>query len=101
MGWIRYTSLVLAGFHLLAAHGFDQDTNFQATFGRNPAPFQIDVDTEFIAQTKQRVALTRFPVDIDQPELAEGPPVHNATAIRNYWVDHYDWFEVQESLNKK
>lgn len=101
MGWLDLALLFLAGLFLHGVHSFETNSNFHATFGKSPAPFQIDVDKDFISQTKLRASLTRFRLGIDQPDLAKGPPIHNATAIKNYWVDHYDWFEVQGSLNKQ
>ncbi|RYO96866.1 hypothetical protein DL765_011439 [Monosporascus sp. GIB2] len=62
---------------------------------------EIRVDNEFIEATKQRVALTRTPIGIPELEDQEGPPVHNATAVRDYWVNEYDWFEEQESINNQ
>lgn len=75
--------------------------SFKAAFSDHPTPFEIDVDRTFIDETVQRVKLTRFPVDIDQPDLLDGPPVHNSTAVRDYWVQEYDWFAVQDELNNQ
>ncbi|KAG0651050.1 Epoxide Hydratase [Hyphodiscus hymeniophilus] len=75
--------------------------NFVANFGPSPAPFTIKVNEEFIAFTKQKVALTRFPEDVDQPDFTDGPPVHNGTTVRDYWVNEYDWDLVQTQLNAK
>ena len=72
---------------------------FKASFGSSPAPFQIDVDPAFIASTKLKASLTRYAVDLDQPDFADGPPRHNVTTVRDYWVNKYDWFEVQRDLN--
>ncbi|RYP57970.1 hypothetical protein DL770_010532 [Monosporascus sp. CRB-9-2] len=78
----------------------DRSLNFQGTFGHSPSPFTIRVDQGFIEATKQRVALTRTPIGIPELEAQEGPPVQNATAIRDYWVNEYDWLEEEESINK-
>lgn len=72
-----------------------------ATFSKSPAPFMIDVDKTFIEETAQRVKLTRFPVEIDQPDLLDGPPVHKATSVRDYWMHDYDWSAVQKELNEQ
>lgn len=87
--------LVLASRIVLAA-----DT-FNANFGSSPAPFQIDVKPEFIQATKDKVSLTRYTEDFDQPDFVEGPPKHNVTTVRDYWVNSYCWEDVQSQLNKK
>ncbi|TVY58560.1 Juvenile hormone epoxide hydrolase [Lachnellula suecica] len=74
---------------------------FNASFGDTPQPFKIDVDPEFIALTRLKASMTRFVDEIDLPPFTEGPTTQNATAIRDYWVNGYDWFEVQEQLNKQ
>ena len=92
---------VFVGPVAVVAHAYGHDLNFKATFGKTPAPFQIDVDEDFIAQTKLRVGLTRLPTPIDQPDLADGPTLENATSVRDHWVNSYDWFHVQRSLNEQ
>lgn len=87
-------SFVRAGFP-------DRQLSFQGTFREEVSPFTINVDHEFIDATKQRVALTRTPIGIEELGTQEGPSVHNATTVRDYWVNKYDWFEVQESLNNQ
>lgn len=74
---------------------------FKGSYLSSPLAFEIDVDRSFISETIQRVKQTRLPVDIDQPDLLDGPPVHNATAVRDYWIDEYDWFAVQDGLNEQ
>lgn len=95
------TPLLLYPF-FACVKGLREGQNFQATFSKTPIPFSINVDKHFVDETKQRVALTRFPTAIQgQPDLAEGPPVHNATTVKDYWVNDYDWFEVQTTLNNQ
>ena len=75
--------------------------NFKATFGSSPAPFTIDVDRHFIKETVFKASLTRYVTDIEQPDLVDGPPRHNVTTVRDYWVNDYDWFKVQDRLNQR
>ena len=77
------------------------DDNFNANYGTSPAPFKIDVHSSFIDKTIQKVALTRYTVDVEEPDLASGPPRHNVTTVRDYWLNHYDWFRVQDQLNQR
>lgn len=75
--------------------------NFQGTFGKSPAPFQIKVDPEFITLTKQKVSLTRIAEDVDQPEGSDGPSLRAALAVKDYWVNEYDWKLIQKQLNNE
>ena len=75
--------------------------NFKATFGRSPAPFKIDVDPDFIQQTVLKASLTRYAVDIEVPDLTDGPPRHNVTTVRDYWVNQYNWFDIQDQINQR
>ena len=77
------------------------DDNFNANYGTSPAPFKIDVHPGFINTTLQKVSLTRYTVDVEEPDLASGPPRHNVTTVRDYWLNHYDWFRVQDQLNQR
>lgn len=90
---------VVASSIVVSANGILQEAN--ALYPASPVPFKIDVKPEFIALTKLKASLTRFPVDVMQPDWTDGPPVHNATSVRNYWVDEYDWAQVQNELNSK
>lgn len=75
--------------------------NFNATFGSTPKPFKINVDEEFIAHTKLKASLTRYPIDIDVPDFSEGPPHHNVTTVRDFWVNEYDWKSVSFHPNEE
>jgi hypothetical protein len=44
----------------------------------------VDVDPKFIAEAKLKASLTRNPIDIDLPPVAEGVPSHNLTTIRDF-----------------
>jgi hypothetical protein len=91
--------LILLFLTAADVEGIEPRPTFKASFPQSPTSFEIDVDPVFIDETVQRVKLTRLPIDIDQPDLLDGPPVHNATAVRDYWINHYDWFAVQDGLN--
>ncbi|TVY89610.1 putative epoxide hydrolase [Lachnellula willkommii] len=75
--------------------------NFEASFGKAPAPFEIKVDPEFIALTKQKVSLTRMVEDVEQPDYSDGPPIHIASSVKDYWAREYDWASVQDRLNSE
>lgn len=78
------------------------DLNFNATFGDSPAPFKIDVSPDFIKNLLQKVSLTRnVALQIDEPGFSEGPTHQNVSVMQDYWLNQYDWFEVQRELNRK
>lgn len=79
----------------------ERRSNFEATFGATPSPFQINVNPQFIAETKLKATLTRYTVDANVSAWYDGPPRENVTTVRDYWVNQYDWFSVQEGLNKQ
>lgn len=74
---------------------------WSATYGHTPAPFTLSVNPEIIALAHQKAILTRHPVDVEQPDWSDGPPVHNATSVRDYWVNEYDWSKTQEGINSQ
>ncbi|KAM3083548.1 hypothetical protein ACMFMG_004197 [Clarireedia jacksonii] len=73
--------------------------NFKVTFGSSPQPFTISVDPEFIRLTKLKASLTRYTNDLSQPDFTDGPPRHNITTIRDYWVNDYSWDKVEAEIN--
>ncbi len=73
---------------------------FKANFGPTPKPFKIQVDPEFIKFTKLKASMTRYTEDIEQADWLDGPPRHNITTIRDYWVNEYDWESVEREINK-
>ena len=75
--------------------------NFNATFGDNPQPFTLSVDPNFIETTKLKASLYRLSRDVDIVDWEDGPPQHNMTTIRDYWVHNYSWAEVQDEINRK
>ena len=77
------------------------EENYNATYGSSPAPFKINVHPSFIEETLLKVSHTRYTVDLEEPDFTAGPPRHNVTTVRDYWVNHYDWFDVQDQLNKR
>lgn len=77
--------------------------NVRATFGNSPAPFAIDVEPRFIDDIRNRVSHTRAPIPIEglDPAGSDGPTLANFTSIRDYWIDEYDWYATQASINSR
>jgi pimeloyl-ACP methyl ester carboxylesterase len=74
--------------------------NFEAHFPNEPQPFAINVDQNFIDDTKAKAGKTRLAIDIDQPDFIDGVPSRVVSEWSRYWSEQYDWREVEESLNK-
>jgi pimeloyl-ACP methyl ester carboxylesterase len=94
--------LLLYGvFHLVNASS--PLPNIRATYGDSPAPFAIDVEPRFIDDIRFRVNNARSPAPSRtyEPAFSEGPALVNFTTLRDYWIDHYDWFAEQASINSK
>jgi hypothetical protein len=70
-----------------------------ATFHKSPKPFRIDVDRNFIEDTRQRVAHARTPVFVNV--TGDGPSAENFTTVRDFWVNEYDWNATESSINEK
>ncbi|PON20329.1 hypothetical protein TGAM01_v210828 [Trichoderma gamsii] len=94
----HYVSLATA---LLVVSRSTLALEWDATYGNSPAPFKLAVHPEIIALAHQKVALTRYPIDVKQPDWSDGPPVHNATSVRDYWVKEYDWPSTQRDINSR
>ncbi|PNP45074.1 hypothetical protein TGAMA5MH_03123 [Trichoderma gamsii] len=73
--------------------------NVVASFSSTPKPFKINVDPQFIEDTRRRVKATRAPVSIGEED--DGPSLANFTAIRDYWVNEYNWEKTQDSINQR
>lgn len=100
--FILSKSFVFVSFAILTLNTLIRaEENFDATYGSSPAPFEINVHPSFIEETVHKVSRTRYTVDVEEPDLASGPPRHNVTTVRDYWVNHYDWFDVQNRLNQR
>lgn len=94
----HYVSLATA---LLAVSSNTLALEWSAAYGDSPAPFTLAVNPEVIALARQKVALTRYPIDVEQSDWSDGPPVHNATSVRDYWVQDYDWSDTQREINSQ
>ena len=77
--------------------------NIRAAYRSSPAPFTIDVEPRFIDDVRQRVNNARSPIPPGgyEPAYSEGPTLANFTTLRDYWLDHYDWFAEQTAINSK
>ena len=66
----------------------------------HPRPYTIDIDQQFIAQTRDKVLAFRSSSDPIGPLWSDGPPNSSIQAIAEYWTTEFDWFETQAATNK-
>lgn len=81
--------------------GLGDGLNFNATFTDSPQPFQLAVDPGFIETTKLKASLYRPSRDIAIDDWEDGPQQYNMTAVRDWWVHNYSWWDVQSTINQK
>ena len=96
-----FADILIACNTISPVNAYTATLTFRAKFGASPAPFKIDLEPEFVHRTKLKASLTRYVSDLNQPDFVDGPPQHNVSTVRDYWVKHYDWFDVQNQLNAK
>ncbi|QKX59749.1 uncharacterized protein TRUGW13939_06891 [Talaromyces rugulosus] len=95
------SSVPLLSVLILAGHVHGSiSAPFQWNFSESPRPFVVNVEKEFIDNTRLKASLTRFVTPIQEPDPLEGPSIYNATTIRDYWVNEYDWDKVEKHLNQ-
>ena len=66
----------------------------------HPKPYTISVDPAFIEETRIKASKFRDTVDIDAPAWFDGPPTSKISTIAKYWSEEYDWFKIQDGMNK-
>ncbi|KAJ7811013.1 Alpha/Beta hydrolase protein [Mycena olivaceomarginata] len=62
-------------------------------------PFNISVSSEQLDALKQRLALTRFPDELDDAGWAYGAPLTDIKRLVARWQDGYDWRKHEALLN--
>ena len=97
---VVFVSACLAALSIAAAPVLGDGLNFNLSATNNPQPFTIDVDPDFVNVTKLKASLYRPSRDLLQyPEWEDGPPQHNMSTIRDYWVQNYSWSDVEAGFN--
>ncbi|RVX67737.1 hypothetical protein B0A52_07860 [Exophiala mesophila] len=76
--------------------------NFKATFTQEVTPFNIEVDQDFLDNTRLKASLTRFVDDLEEQEaFTDGPPRQTAEKVADYWANKYDWRAIEADINSK
>ncbi|MBN8509005.1 MAG: epoxide hydrolase [Burkholderiales bacterium] len=63
-------------------------------------PFRIAAGDEQLADLKRRLLATRWPDKEPVADWSQGLPLAYAQALRDYWVDGYDWRAREARLNR-
>ncbi|KAH8673754.1 Alpha/Beta hydrolase protein [Xylariales sp. PMI_506] len=63
-------------------------------------PYVISVDSSQLDDLQQRLALARFPDELDDAEWDMGAPLGEVKRLCEYWKDSYDWKSAEKELNK-
>jgi hypothetical protein len=67
----------------------------------SPQKFEISVDPVLIDETLQKVKLFRPSTPLSGvPDWEDGPPPSLINDFAAYWGSEYDWFAVQDQINK-
>lgn len=69
-----------------------------------PVAFQPSIDPDFVEQTVQKAKLYRPSVDLLDDDVSnagwlEGVPSANISALRDFWVDEFDWAQIEDEIN--
>jgi hypothetical protein len=62
-------------------------------------PFKIAVPDSEIDALKAKLALTRFPDELEDAEWEYGPPLADIKRLVRYWQEGYDWRVHEKQFN--
>ena len=63
-------------------------------------PYTISISDAEIEQLNQKLALARFPDELDDAGWDYGAPLADVKRIATYWKDTYSWRKAEAVLNK-
>jgi pimeloyl-ACP methyl ester carboxylesterase len=62
-------------------------------------PFQLDVSDKEVAETRQRIASTRWPTKELVPDRSQGVQLATLQELARYWATEYDFGRLESRLN--
>lgn len=66
---------------------------------QSPTPYRIAVSDAQLEDLQQRLALTRFPDELDGAAWDYGAPLADIKRLTAYWKNGYDWRKHEAALN--
>jgi pimeloyl-ACP methyl ester carboxylesterase len=68
--------------------------------GSSPIPFRVNVPQTTIDHIVNRVREAQFPDRLDAPDLRYGVSWDYMRALRQYWIEQFDWRKAEANLNR-
>lgn len=62
-------------------------------------PYTISIPASRVDDLKQRLALARFPDELDGAGWDMGAPLEDVKRLTKYWTEKYDWRSAEQELN--
>lgn len=63
-------------------------------------PFKVAIPENDLDALKQRLALTRFPDELDEAKWNYGAPLADVKRLVAHWLGGYDWPASEREINK-
>jgi len=62
-------------------------------------PFRVDVPEAELTDLRRRIKATRFPEKEPVADMSQGVPLATVEKLARYWVNDYDWRNVEARIN--
>ncbi|MBM3345649.1 MAG: epoxide hydrolase [Betaproteobacteria bacterium] len=66
----------------------------------NAEPFRIDVPDSVLADLKERIARTRWPMEAKAPPWKFGASLDYMRRVADHWQHRYDWRRAESAMNR-
>ncbi len=76
-----------------------QSLSYSMTTATIEKPFTVSVSDADLDQLRQRLALTRFPDEVDEVGWEYGAPLTDVRRLAAYWKDGFDWRKAEAGIN--
>lgn len=66
-------------------------------------PYKISISDHSLQDLQQRLALARFPSQLESPDQDSwdfGVPAKEVQRLAHYWKDGFDWRQAESQLNE-
>jgi hypothetical protein len=62
--------------------------------------FEVHIPDAALDDLRARLALARFPDELDDAGWAYGAPLSDVKRLVKHWQEKYDWREAEREINK-